>query len=577
VLAWFGAGGVPGASAQDATPPAAPTAEPAAPATATPETAPATEAPAAEVPATEAPAALPEFEPLPLRRSKPLQVSVGRSPTSLDVGNEADMMAVADEEAAAAQLKDWSFQFKGYLRAGIGVGLGPRNDGGEGLEVHSPPRIIGGGSGRWEYASLNQNPSLSLYFNFSNPLVSANIIMSASTLVDSSFEGNLDRASPGVRQAYLILKYPDAFGYRGGLSLTVGGFSNRYGSAGREQVSSGYYGAYLFGRTHVAGYTLTADIDLDSDWELVLEQGLGAKLEAIPFLNNQYFEDFGGGDVRDLDYFEGQGRAPQGSNFAHHVHAGVLYRGWLMMAAHYLTSWTPDDNNQTPPMPGVQVEEGRATVVGAEVHVDGDAIGNGYLGFSHVDVKNVLPLGNAVQLPHGSTGRSFAESFFGARDRIQGFTPTNDTGTVDTLLFQYTLGLAQYMGQLPLDARDIRMAWYAMFNHAVSPKTDPNSVANLDVDTYKLKWGTEWQMDTLSWLTLGFQFDYVQPDISDTKQGYLAITPRAIIRSTWESKERILLSYTHFFLGDTAFPASPFSDILESDSELFTLTAIMSF
>jgi hypothetical protein len=507
-----------------------------------------------------------------------LKVSVGRSPTSLDVGNEADMMSVADDEAAAAQLKDWNFQFKGYVRAGVGVGLGPRNDGEDGLELHSPPRIIGGGSGRWEYASLNQNPALSLYFNFSNPLISANLIMSASTLSDSSFEGNLDRLSPGVRQAYLILKYPDAFGHRGGLALTVGAFSNRYGSAGREQVSSGYYGAYLFGRTHVAGYTLTANVDLNDDWELVLEQGLGAKLEAIPFLNLPYFAEYGGGDVRDLDYFEGQGRVPAGSNFAHHAHAALFYRGWLMLAGHYLTSWSPNDNSLG--AQGQRVDEARASVVGGEIHIDGDAVGNGFLGYSRITVDNVLPLGNAVQLPHGSTGRSFAESLFLPRDRTRSLTPNNDTGTVDSVLFQYTLGLAQYLGQLPMDIRDIRMAWYGMFNHAVSAKETPAQLLDnnyFDVDTYKLKWGTEWQADVLSWLTAGFQFDWVQPDLSDLDQGYTAITPRAIIRSTWESKERIILSYTHFFLGDTAYPASPFSDLLEADSELFTLTAIMSF
>lgn len=482
-------------------------------------------------------------------------------------------MAFADEEANAAQLDDWTFNFKGYLRAGVAVGLGPKNDGSEGKELHIPPRIIGAGSGRWEYASLAQNPALSLYLNFSNPMVSANIIMSSGTLSDSSFDGNLDRISPGVRQAYLILKFPDAFGSRGGLSVTVGGFSNRYGSAGREQVSSGYYGAYLFGRTHVAGEVVTADLDLNQDWEMILEHGVGAKLEAIPFLSNAEIY----ADVTELDYFEGQGQVPQGSNFAHHAHAALVYRGWLMMAAHYLTSWTPDDNSLAPS--GTAVPEARATVVGAEVHVDGDATGNGYLGFAHIDVENVLPLGNAVQLPHGSTGRSFKESFFAPRNRLNGVTPRNDTGTVDTLLFQYTLGLSQYLGALPWNARELRMAWYSMFNHAVSPRQDPNNPPELelDVDVYKLKLGTEWQLDLLSFLTLGFQFDYVQPDLSDSSQGYTAITPRAILRTTWETKERVMLSYTRFFLGDQAFPSSPFSDLLEADSDLFSITAIMSF
>lgn len=480
-------------------------------------------------------------------------------------------MSLADEEANAAQLEDWTFNFKGYVRAGVNVGLGPRNDGGEGKQLHIPPRIIGGGSGRWEYTSLSQNPALSLYINFSNPMVSANVIMSAGTLGDSSFDGNFDRLSPGVRQAYLILKFPDAFGSRGGLALTVGGFSNRYGSSGREQVSSGYYGAYLFGRTHVAGEVLTADIDLSPDWELVLEHGVGAKIEAIPFLTVDQLPV----DLRDLDYFEGQGQVPAGSEFLHHAHAAFLHGGWLMLAGHYMTSWTPNDNSLAPM--GTPVPEARATSMGAEMHIDGDAIGNGFLGFSHIDVENIRPLGNALQLPHGSTGRSFKDSFFGLTDRVTGLPVNNDTGTVDTVLFQYSLALSQYLGQMPFNARELRAAVYGMGNHVVSEKTDPNDQADRDIDTYKLKLGTEFQLDLLSFLTAGFQFDYVQPDISDTEQGYSAITPRLIFRTTWETKERIMLGYTRFFLGDKAYPSSPFTNLLEADSDLFSLTAIMSF
>jgi len=54
--------------------------------------------------------------------------------------------------------------------------------------------------------------------------------------------------------------------------------------AGPNQNSSGYYGTYLFGRTHVAGEALTADIDLNDDLELVIEHGIGAKLEFLPFI-----------------------------------------------------------------------------------------------------------------------------------------------------------------------------------------------------------------------------------------------------------------------------------------------------
>ena len=46
---------------------------------------------------------------------------------------------------------------------------------------------------------------------------------------------------------------------------TMGGFSNRYGNAGPRQQSSGYYQTQLFGRTHVLGEALTADIQLGDE------------------------------------------------------------------------------------------------------------------------------------------------------------------------------------------------------------------------------------------------------------------------------------------------------------------------
>jgi hypothetical protein len=457
------------------------------------------------------------------------------------------------------------------MRATLPFSVGPRNDGFDGSEIHTAPRIIGAGSGRYEYASLLQNPSFSLYCYFGNPLVAANLTLSSGTMLDASFYGNADRATPGVQQAYLTLKFPEVFGSRGGMALTVGAFSNRYGSAGREQVSAGYYGVYLFGRTHLAGETLTADIDLSDSWELVLEHGIGAKSKVVQFLTPDSLQV----DVRDLDYLEGVGQVPQGSTFVHHAHAALLHEGWLSMAAHYMTSWTPDDNNLS--TSGVRVPEGRLTVVGAEVHIDDDALGNGYLGFSHVDATNLAPLANGLAVLHGSTGRSFKESFFGERDRVQGFTPTNSTGSVDTLLFQYTLNLGQYIGTLPFGARDLTWALYSMLNRAKSPATNPNDPLQVDIDQYKLKFGSEIQYALRPYFTPSFRYDRVLPDISDGATGYTALSPRIFVRSAWNTREYITLSYTHFFLGERAYPSSPFSDLLEADPDLFSIAATLSF
>src|SRR5262249_4103319 len=155
--------------------------------------------------------------------------------------------------------------------------------------------------------------------------------LASSAFLDTGYP-NLDQIG-GISQAYLTLKFPTAFGVWGGLAWTVGSFSNRYGNAGPNQTSSGYYATYLFGRTHVMGEDLTADVDLNDDVELVLEHGLGAKIDVTPLLGTYAFQP---------SYFPGQGHAAHGSNFLHHAHAGILVNRWLQFGAHYLTSWTPN-------------------------------------------------------------------------------------------------------------------------------------------------------------------------------------------------------------------------------------------
>ena len=65
------------------------------------------------------------------------------------------------------------------------------------------------------------------------------------------------------------------------LTATVGGFTNRYGAAGR--YDAGKYETYIFGRTHVAGEALNLAYDVGNDWTFQVEQTFGAKLESIPF------------------------------------------------------------------------------------------------------------------------------------------------------------------------------------------------------------------------------------------------------------------------------------------------------
>ena len=502
------------------------------------------------------------------RREKPFRPMLGLEPAEPDFGAEADIVSSLTDNTPPPLTKKWSYSLKGWFRAPMRVGYGPRNDLTEGSELHAPPRMVGASPYEWNYIGVTPNPMASLYLKVENTRVSGNVILSTDTFFDAGYD-NLVKIG-GVAQAYVTLKFPDAFGTSGGLAWTVGAFSSRYGLAGPRNESTGYYGTYLFGRTHTAGWVLTGDVDLSPDVELVLEHGLGAKLEPVPFVSESADPP-----PVEAEFLPDQGPEPQGSTFLHHAHAALYVSDWLRIAGHYLYSWTPDDYT----LGGVPSDDGAMTVYGGEVHVDGEAIGSGYLGYSHVEASDILPLGDAIEVLHSTSGFSFKENYFGLLDLAyfrdvlaQTLPAAEDSGTVDTLLFQYILRLAPLLGRSP-KGMDVALALFGMYNHVV-PITD--------VSQDRLKFGAELQFAPVKFLSVGARFDRVLPDGPNTDPAYSAFSPRLIFHSNWLSREYIIVNYTHFFLGPEAFPTqyryTPADELLaEADPDVVMLAALVAF
>ena len=506
-------------------------------------------------------------EQAPVDRGKSLQVSVGLAPSSLDLGSEADILGVRDSREMAAMLERWAFSMKGSIRAPMRVGFGPRNDNTEGLEMHALPRIVGLGSGDWNYVGLAPNASVGLTITVANPVVSGTIILGTSHLSDASYAVIDDI---GLDLAYLTFKFPSAYGRRGGIAHTAGIFSERFGTSGPYQKSSGYYSTYLFGRTHQAGESLTFDVDLSRKVELILENGIGAKTEVVPFFPS--VAPFPEGPP-EADFFPGQQSQPYGSTFVHHTHAALLYDDYLRLGAHYLVSWSPDDNTLAR---GKHIPPARLNVVGGDVHFDKELY-NAYVGYSHVDANNVYPLGDAVNVLHSGTGRSLKLNYFGQKDRFTGLTPSNFSGTIDTIMWQTMLRVAPLIGD-PFGSRDLNVALYGMYNKAKSPKEDANDPTSLEIDDDKLKFGADIDLSLMKFMSIGSRFDRVIPRLADTSDAYTAVSPRVSFYTKWKSKEQAIVQYTHFFLGKNTVPGSPYTDeYFHPDPDMLVVMGRMSF
>ena len=181
------------------------------------------------------------------------------------------------------------------------------------------------------------------------------------------------------------------------------------------------------------------------------------------------------------------------------------------MAAHFMHSWSPNDNLYPPPQ--TEAEDASLMVVGAEVHVDHPIAGNGYLGYSYIDAADIMPLGDGIQVIHGSTGPVFKENYFGAQPREYLIPPTtfplpvneqgpfDDTGTVQTILFQYIFRVGRALGKKP-EELDLNLAVFGMYNHISAPKVVLGNtiVPKYTLEQDRLKFGAELQFGLIRWL-----------------------------------------------------------------------------
>ena len=248
----------------------------------------------------------------------------------------------------------------------------------------------------------------------------------------------------------------------------------------------------------------------------------------------------------------------------------------MQFGMHYLTSWTPNDNQ---PISVPNPASARMTVYGADLHLDDNELGHGYIGYSRVDARNLYPLDEALQVIHGGDGYNFKLEYFGGKDRFSMNVPHNDTGTVDTVLWQYILRLAPLLGE-SLPVHDVSLAIYGMFNHVHSDEykyKTPGMLPDPAINNDRLKFGAEIEVALIKYLNLGFRYDRVIPNLKDDADAYSAFSPRAIIKSNWKSKEYIIVDYTHFMLGPLVYPSSPYSSYTIIDKDMFMVSAVMSF
>ncbi len=474
---------------------------------------------------------------------------VGMDPSDM-VLHEVVMPGDVDaEDEAEEPVSDMRFQFHGFLRVPLRLGIGNGKDfegnGESETKVHIPPQIPDGSYLNWRYTNNMGGPWTELKLIYGNNTVAANVSIAAYTVTDGSYRDLIGQL--GINQSFVSLNFPELFGKYGGIVANVGVFSNRYGAAGR--YSADKYDTYLFGATHVAGESIRAFVDVSRHFTLHIEQGFGGKLDVAPFVSDTF---------SDVPYLPYPGDEQQGATLLNHAHLGVSYDDKLTLAGHFLMSWTDDAR------PEDDEKDGRIMNFGADLKMIDFFFGEGYLGYSHIFSKDPMRVAGAFEALHSVEGWSLKDNYFPGDE-------STGNGTVDSILFQYTFSLARFLwhprefwGQ----GRDLLISGFGMYN-----------IINSDDDefegaTQKLKFGGDVIYTPLSWLGLGARYDLVQPNMDDNTESFHVASGMLILRSSFISHERIVLQYSHYFYGDNVRPAWPHEEFAP-DSGVIKLSAIM--
>ncbi|MEI9950475.1 MAG: hypothetical protein WDO74_16195 [Pseudomonadota bacterium] len=493
--------------------------------------------------------------------------------------------------AVVANDNSWKFEYHGYIRAPMRVGMGKRDNPGPGQSsttFHSP--IIPDDQYlSWQSSPHNKTDWAELFLSYGNAFAKGTVSIQGYNFADAAFSNPTTQL--GISDGYVDLT-PD-MGYENmRLAVRVGAFSNKYGSAGK--YDAGEYDTYMFGRIHNAGEAVHIDYDLDENNSFWFDQGVGFRKPDPNQYNNSRF------------------------TMLHHEHIGFKHTEAIQFSAHYLSSWTQeeersadpgvtvsqDGRSETPytvPRPAAtsitHVPDGKMWVAGLDARFDLKAFGYLYAAYSHVGLDNAVTVARAIEVIHSSGGGEFG---FGVVDNYLGPScvdtqfhttpglhgrayypqPPGDfnasrpcslgNGKVDTLLAQYEFSLTNFLQQSSGgqkfwgDGKDLYLKLYGMYNKVHSDFKDNDGI-------HKLKFGADLAYSILPWLTAAVRFDRLQPNSRIPEQSFAILSPRLVFKSNWNTHEAITLQYSRYFYNqrECAPGSTPADGVVMNPNEQF--------
>jgi hypothetical protein len=516
----------------------------------------------------------PTTEAAPAATTEAVQAAPAPSPTTTQKRTVAtaglDTQAVmvgGGTTGESTSAEEWAFKFKGFFRGPMRLSIDNSKRYSNQMEFHAPPATPDWNYTRWMYTNISPGPWAELMFQYGNQRAMMTTAIASYNITSGGWRELQDQL--GIDRAFMTLKFPEALGNRGGLNWDVGVFSNRYGGMGK--YDAGAYETYIIARTRIAGETLTADLDLTDDLRLIIEHGIGAKMDQ-PLQTGEGESDRAAEPVPILDVYDSwkpyPGQKQIGTTLLHHLHVGLQYQNILTATAHYLLAFTKDTRWDARLSPKAEHnlkknaddryinQVGSVEIIGVDFKLDGGWMGDGYLGYSRTKGDNVYVVGDAIEHVHSQGGWQLAQYF----DDMNDYRAREGDGIVHTLGWQYTFSLAGFlMRPRPFwgQAADITLRTFGMYNKVTGTK-HPNT-KNMDVS--KLKFGAEGIYSPLPLMAMGIRMDLVQPNMEDNTQSFAIFSPKLIFRTEFVTHEQIIIQYSYYNYGSSYTTPTKLADI----------------
>jgi hypothetical protein len=484
-------------------------------------------------------------------------VGLGLAPGSPQVGNLPGGVQPSYGQRSADE-QDYRFDYHGILMMPLRVGLNKRSDPGPDQSknvLHAPP-VVPDYQESFNYTTVVPQPYAQLAFSYGNSVVTGTAVIVARTAstATSFFQPPLQS---GITDAFVTFHVPN-LAKNMLLEANVGAFSNAYGAMGEYDL--GHYGTPILGRTNGVGENIIARFAL-GDVNLSVEQGFQTQFDKAPVgLAPEGWNAFGD--------------PVAGTSMVHHEHIGIGYRRQATLGLHFMQAWSQDDRASQALAP-----DGTITSLGADFRFSASHLGHFYVAGSYTKAKHAASVGRVIEINNAAGGRGLIQNYLGAGDDGD----ERGTGSLMTVGGQYDLSLAHlllYPRTFDGKSHDLVLSLFGMYTRTQSEDKTRDAAGNWLYDGVNMvKAGVEAGYTLTSWFAVGGRLDHVRPQSELEERNFSIVSPRLIFRSDWQSRDQVVLQYSHFFYGDKPLVKSGYPLVddprLNPDADLLSISANM--